>query len=180
MLNKVSHIIQVQDKDEEAYERYSNMTEYEASKIVENWLSDFGPCKNCGSNNIFPTNIEIGNKKLYDFEESVSLLRSYGQFGSLLILDLNNNYGEIKLDVAGKKDNDIQFLLECWGLFDKIILEIPYDNFIQKKTQGKFEIVFSGIYENGKYNIKIEKIFNYGFWRESIQGRIGQYFFNLI
>ena len=180
MMNNISHLIQVQDNDERAYEEYLNMTEFEASKIVENWLIDFGPCKNCDSNNIFPTNIEIAGKKLYDFDELVSKLKSYGQLSSLLILDLNNTYGEIKLDVAGKKDNDIQFLLECWSIFDKVILEISYDKFIPKKTQGNFQMVFSGIYENGKHNVKIEKLSSYGFSRENIQGHIGQYFFNLI
>jgi hypothetical protein len=180
MVNNISHLIQVEDNDEGAYERYLNMTEFEASKIVEDWLIDFSPCKNCGSNNIYPINIEIADKLLYDFDELVSWLKPYGQQGSLLILDLNNNYGEIKLDVAGKKDNDIQFLLECWSLFDKVILEIPYDKFIPKKTQGNFQMVFSGIYESGKHIVKIEKLSSYGFSRESIQGRIGQYFFNLI
>jgi len=179
-MNKIQHCIQVEDNDDAYYEKWLNMTEFEASTIVENWLIDFDPCKNCGSTNIFPTNIERGNNKLYDFDELVTSLKSYGKLGSLLILDLNNNYGEIKLDIAGKNDNDIQFLLECWGLFDKIILEIPYDKFIPKKTQGNFQMVFSGKYEQGKHNVKIEKLFSYGFSRETIQGRIGQYFFNLI
>lgn len=179
-MDKISHVIQVTNVDEKKYMEYLNMTEYEANKIVEGWLKDFGPCRNCGSYMIFPTNIEIGNKKLYDFNKLVEDLKSYGIFGNLLILDLQNNYGEIELKIAGKQHNDRDFLEECSYEFFKVIDDIPNSKFVSKKTNGNFQLVISGKYENERHNLKVERLINYGFSLEDIKQHILKYFFSVL
>jgi hypothetical protein len=177
--DSVSHAIHVTNLKEGQYEKYLNMTEYEASIIVEAWLKDFGPCRNCSSNNIFPTNIEIGDHKLYDFDKLVSITKNLGARGNLLILDLQNNYGEIDLKVAGKSNNDSDFLLECIVLFRKTLNEIDEFKFIPKRTDGNFQIVISGKHENSEYVLKVERIINYGFSYNIIMEKIMNYFMTI-
>ena len=152
------------------------MTEYEASLIVEPWLKDFAPCRNCGSKNIFPTNIEIGNKKLYDFDKLITELKSLGSFANLLILDLQNNYGEVELKVAGKQSNDSDFILECMVEFARVMEKIPESKFIPNRTDRNFQIVISGNFEGDKHNLKVQKVINYGFSSTNIRKHILKYF----
>ena len=176
VLDRISHVINVTNSNESEYEKYLEMTEYEASLIIEPWLKDFEPCTNCGAKNIFPTNIEIGNEKLYDFNKLIEEQKKIGFFANLLILDLQNNYGEVELKVAGKQKNDSDFILDCMVGFAGVMEKIPESKFIPNRTDGNFQIVISGVFENGEHKLRVQKLINYGFSSTDIRNHILKYF----
>jgi len=176
VIDRISHLIQFISTDIE-YDDYKSMTEYEFSVILEERLINFSPCRNCGSSNLSAQNIKIGDYKIYDFDKMIEVLKAENHITNLLILDLQKNYGEIELKVAGKSRNESDFISECMVKVNLLLNESPSRKFVLNRTDGNFQIVISGINIEGKHKLRIHRIINYGFSKEEIRSNLNKYFF---
>lgn len=165
-------MITVQD----SVEPYLSMTEFQFSIILENWMSEMGlACRFCGSENLHGQNIEMGSKKLYDFDSIVKGLKDSGQKNGLLIYSLIKEHGQIKKEIGGKANNDSDFILDCWPFLIGELNEIPQKKFKMNAPDGEFQISVSGIFTNGNYEFKVQRLKICGFERKDAIAAINEY-----
>lgn len=170
-INGTRGIITVNDSVED----YLFMTEFEFSKLLEKWTTEMElACRFCGSNNVYGENIEIGSKKLYDFDSIVKELKNSGQNG-LLIYSIIKENGRIKKEVGGKAKNDSDFILDCWPFIIGELNKIPQNKFKKNELDSEFQISVSGVLRNGVYEFKIHRLKICGFERKEVIAAINEY-----
>ena len=174
----VKHTINIINESNDSFQRYKKMTEYEFSGILKKWLKDFSPCVFCGSKNIFPENIQIGDYKLYDFDRLVNDLKNETNEHNLLIMYIQKQFGDLEFNTGGKQNNDPVFILECMAKVNLLLNELPNNNFIKSKTDGYFSLVISGLNYNGNHSLTIQRFFNFGFDKSEIRDRLNDYCLN--
>ena len=126
-------------------ERYLEMTEYEFSPILSQWMEELEAyCHFCGSNNIYGEEIEINDNPLYNFHSIVEKQKASRQRENFLILNIYIDDGILKREIGGKNDNEENFLFECLVKMTEAINNIPQKRFVNNRDLAQFFIALTG------------------------------------
>lgn len=154
-------------------DQYMNMTEYEFSKILDDWMEDIDlHCHFCGSTNVYGENIRINDVKLYDFNTIVERLKSSSEIQNFLIINLKKTNGYIDREIGGKGKNDSDFMLRCMSEVVGFIDSIPPQRFVRSNFDGQFFIAITGTSKN----IRVERLKMCGFDKGEIKKEVIDYF----
>jgi len=156
-------------------DNYKDMTEFEFSVIVENWMANTGvSCKFCGSRNIYGENIKIDNQTIYDFNAIAENLEWFPEAG-LFLFNLTKENGKLKREIGGKTKNDQDFILECWSFIIGQLNSLPTKDFAHNDLEGQFFITIGGFKEESRYEFRILRMKLCGFNKQEIIHNINKY-----